>query len=191
MKTETWDIIKKAHKQNGGISFHKSSAPVYLPIFAKLENSLSILDVGCGRGTLAKVLHSEFSGKFTIDGLEGYEGYIYPEMFEYYGRIILSDLVKFYTEKSFLDYDIYCFMDILEHLKKEDAVEIIRYLRNANKTIIVSIPINEKHYKQDNEYIKNNELERHLHDWNIREIENDLHLNLVDINGGLGVFANT
>lgn len=190
MKKETEDVIRKFHKLQGGISFHKSSAPIYLEIFRKLPINSRVLDLGCGRGTLGKILNTEFPGKFQIAGIEGFEKYISQEMFEDYYKISIMDIKDYFLKSTKLLDDVYCFIDVLEHIPKISAIQIISRILSANKTVVVSIPISEKHWKQDEAYIKENKYERHLHDWTVEEIKSELNLNLVDVNKELGLFTN-
>lgn len=184
MNENTKHIIKQSRSLHGGMSMHKKSAPFYLEILKKIKSG-KVLDIGCGRGTFAKIVKSEFPNRFELHGLEIFDPYL--GSVSDYEHVWISDIRKSYMQHAD-NYDIFVFIDILEHMHKEEAIEIIEYLQSKNKAIIVSIPTDEKHWKQDESYIEQNPNEAHIHDWTIDEVVYDLNLCFYGTESAVSVF---
>jgi SAM-dependent methyltransferase len=183
VKETTHEIIKRCLKFNGGRSRPDKSFPFILPVIANhIKNDTEILDVGCGRGSAALILKNEFPN-IIIDGIDIHSDYL--DNVNNYRTIFNDDYTTSYRN---MDYDIYLFIDVLEHFNYSVAVDIISYLRSKNKKIILSIPIAEKHWHQDETFERNNPHEAHLHDWTVTEVEKVLKLKLVGETDAIGVF---
>lgn len=114
---------------------------------------MEILDIGCGKGTYAKLL-PEFR---NIDGVEAYGPYISQYKLEkFYRQVFSGDC----TEMKFGRYDLAILGDVLEHIPKEKALKFIDYLKSdVASNILVIVPYN----SQQDEY-KGNVFEKHFQD---------------------------
>lgn len=182
MKTSTRDIINRCLRYRGGRSRPDKSAPAILDLLSGVDGT-RILDVGCGRGSFADIIRAEFDERFVIDGVEVYEEYIQPQK---YNHVFVGDYTESYDMLT--DYDIYLFVDVVEHFPRSKAIEIMRFLHD--KTIIASIPNAPKHWRQDPHFEHENRHEAHLHDWTDSEVEQELGLYLVSSVDGIGVYTN-
>jgi len=97
----------------------------------------TILDVGAGNGTYARLL-----GYPNMDAVEVYgpniEKYGLREM---YRNVYNVDIKDFHYGW----YDLVIFGDVLEHLEVEEAQEVLRYACQHSKNVIVAVPYE---YKQ-------------------------------------------
>lgn len=96
----------------------------------------TVVDVGCGKGTYPHLLRKH---NLKWIGIEIYEPYIEEfNLREMYSEIILGDIITC----ELPDADCIIFGDVLEHLPKENAKEVLTRAEAKYKHIIVSIPIN-------------------------------------------------
>lgn len=103
----------------------------------------SVLDVGCGSGTYYDLLGDYFK---NIDGVEIYKPNIEQnELNKKYRNIYNADIRGF----KYNYYDIIIFGDVIEHMKVEEADEVLKYAFDRCKEMIVAVPYC---YKQGIEY---------------------------------------
>lgn len=110
----------------------------------------SIVDLGCGFGKygvlcreVLDAVHgriSRFDWQHNIFGVEAWGKYANP-CWEAYDSVSVMDFVPAY--KTFHDYELILAVDVMEHLPKEQAIEIIDSLVANNRYVIVSVPIGE------------------------------------------------
>ena len=99
-----------------------------------VPTSKRILDVGPGIGTYSDLLRS--SG-YRIDAVEIYEPYIEKyNLREKYDNVYVGSIITF----DINDYDFIILGDVLEHIPKNYAKELIRDIVNAKKECLVAIP---------------------------------------------------
>ena len=111
----------------------------------------TVIDVGCGKG------------KVVLICIEIHEPYIEQyKLYELYERVILADIKMW----NIPIVDCIVFGDILEHLTKEDAEEVVRRALLSCKHIVISIPIN---YPQEASH--NNPNEEHKSIWTFEELD--------------------
>jgi len=113
----------------------------------------SILDVGCGSGTYARMFEDAL-----VTGIEVWEPYV--EQFglnDLYDRLIVADAREWRPDNHF---DVAIAGDVLEHMTADDARVLLDKLRTCADTVIISLPIG--HYPQG-EY-EGNPYERHVVD---------------------------
>lgn len=144
--------------------------------------------------------------EINITGLEIYKNYIiyqknnpehnqiryyfnlYGEIYHnLYNSIISGEKGNFieYIKNMKEKYDYIIFGDSLEHIEKQDAVNIINIAKQKiNKAIIILIPIIE--YEQDE--VLGNIYEKHLSQWKKEEIENILGLKYINKGETTGLF---
>lgn len=137
----------------------------------------SILDIGAGFGRWG-ILFREFleiwgernyTGKWNrvIDGVEIFSAYIKPYHSYFYNNIYNEDALAFMRRPG-RNYDLINCGDVIEHFRKEDATELIDLCLNRCRHLLINIPIG-KNWKQ--EAVNNNEYERHLSFWKVKDFE--------------------
>ena len=120
-----------------------------------------IIDIGAGSATYPKIL----GDKYIYKAVEIWEPYI--EMFnlnKYYQEIIIGDVDEIELPQG----DLIIFGDILEHLEKQDAINVIEKAIKQFKHIIISIPIG----KYPSKIHYGNKFEEHKSTWRFKDIEN-------------------
>lgn len=105
-----------------------------------VKNPKRILDIGAGEGTYLKMIKPFLPSSFWV-GVEVWEPLVEEYKLEkFYDDIILKDARKIEYE-DIGKYDLAILGDILEHMKKSDAVSLVEKLFSCTETIIISIPI--------------------------------------------------
>lgn len=128
----------------------------------------NILDVGAGSGTYFNALRSAGYDR-GIEAVEVWQPYI--DEFDLDGKYDVVHAVDI-RSKSFLaasegDYDVVIFGDILEHMSKDDALELWSELPKITRYALIAIPI--IHYHQGE--INGNPYEVHVKDdWSHQEV---------------------
>jgi hypothetical protein len=139
----------------------------------RFNTSKRFLDVGCGFGRwgfLARdifdILHCRYtkdSWQMRIDGVEAFQDYITPVHTYIYNNIYLEKIEDF-IKKNNQRYDIIFAGDILEHLEKPIAQEVIKALLDrCDQVFVVGIPLEDK-WPQG--ALLDNEYEIHRSVWN-------------------------
>lgn len=150
---------------------------------------LKALDIGCGSGTYPKLVNGLLSSKIHWTGVEIWEPYIEQfKLRELYDELRIKDALtavkelsagdisedlKWFTMRSF---DLIFIGDVLEHMSREVATEVIQICKGMLKpkgVLIVSVPIGE--YPQG-EYLGNPH-EAHVDTWHtVQELHDVLDL---------------
>jgi SAM-dependent methyltransferase len=132
-------------------------------------NVQTVLDLGVGNGTYHRLFTKKspaLRGAQWI-GIEAWEPYIHRfDLLTRYNKIINADIraVDFNTLGKI---DLVFAGDVLEHITKEEAINVIDNLLKVAKRIIVSIPI--VHFPQGEE--EGNPYEAHVKDdWSDKEM---------------------
>lgn len=122
-----------------------------------------ILDVGAGSGTYADALtNAGYSN--TIDAVEAWQPYIDKFYLKKKYRKIFNQDIRIF---KYFDYDVVIFGDILEHMSKEEALEVWDRVSKQADYALISIPI--IHYHQG--AIDGNPYEVHVKDdWTHEEV---------------------
>lgn len=109
-------------------------------ILARVKKD-TVLDIGVGSGTYAKLLPDSH-----VTGIEIFEPYVEQfKLNELYKKLIIEDARK--VDYSTLGrFDVAVAGDVLEHMTVEEAKVVVEKLRGIADTVIVSIPIG--HYPQ-------------------------------------------
>jgi predicted TPR repeat methyltransferase len=134
------------------------------------KNEISkILDIGVGSGIYAKLLrNNKIINDITIVGVEIWKPYISKfNLNELYDTIIQEDARKIdYTKLG--RFDLTFAGDVLEHMTKEEAINLVENILSISKTLIISIPII---YMPQDEY-EGNPYEIHVKpDWSDEEVK--------------------
>lgn len=115
-------------------SYSKFKHEVKHKIVQNISHSCRVLDVGAGSGCYGEMLLGHFE---TIDAIEIFPNYI--KIFELenkYNNVIQGDILNF----NFTNYDFIIMGDVLEHLKVEDAKNIIRTIQSNRQAVLVAVP---------------------------------------------------
>jgi SAM-dependent methyltransferase len=113
-------------------SLYKSEFKEHLKL--NFNNDIKILDVGCGSGGYFELLHDYYK---NIDGIEIYPKYV--EMFNLdtkYKKLIIGDIL----EQDLIHWDYFIMGDIIEHLTKYEALNLISKIHNSGKFMMVAVP---------------------------------------------------
>lgn len=123
----------------------------------------NILDVGAGSGTYYKLLSPIKS--FNWSAIEAWKNYIEQFDLEKMYNVVYNEDVRSFEWKE--HYDLVIAGDILEHMSKQEAEDIVQKILDHTKTLIISIPIT--HMPQ--EAINDNPYEFHVKDdWDHQEV---------------------
>jgi SAM-dependent methyltransferase len=147
--------------------------------FANRDDIKTIVDVGCGSATYAKLL----GDKYIWTGIDIWGPYI--ELFElqkYYKEIIIADIFHIY--KTLEPADCIIFGDVLEHLNKNNAVDVLIGSLNKFNHVVLSIPIK----GQPSAIHYNNPFEQHKSEWTFNEIKNFTDWEVAIESGDIGIF---
>ena len=161
-----------------------SSRPNIIPVVINLLRQIqpqSILDVGVGFGKWGHLFreytdiqeserdperYRRDNWQVQIDGIEGFPGYLTPMHHYLYNRIHTGDALEVIQKLG--RYDLVFMGDIIEHLEKENGMELLRQaVAHAHKAVIVSTPKYDTHQGA----LCGNDLERHRSVWH----EKDFH----------------
>jgi 2-polyprenyl-3-methyl-5-hydroxy-6-metoxy-1,4-benzoquinol methylase len=125
----------------------------------------TVLDVGAGKGLYLNLVR-DVLGKENVNvtAVEIWEDYINFFMLKMrYDKLIKADV----REMDDFNYDLIILGDVLEHMSKEDAVDLWNKCSKQAKYAIISIPI--IHHPQ--EAINDNPYEIHVkEDWSTQEV---------------------
>jgi glycosyltransferase involved in cell wall biosynthesis len=126
-------------------------------------NPQSILDMGVGSGFYGEIIKRAMPDT-KIDGIEIFPKYK-NRMWDNYDHITEADI----RTAELGEYDLYLMIDIIEHMTKEEGLELLRKIKGP---VIVSTPID---YDQDE--VDGNVYQKHLYKWKLEdfsefEIEN-------------------
>lgn len=104
--------------------------------------------------------------KVRIDGIEGYEPYITPAHRHIYSNIYVGDFCKII--KTAAEYDVIFMGDVIEHVPKEKAFELLDdCLARAKKAVILTTPLG---FAEQGSAC-GNEFERHQSGWSIEDFK--------------------
>lgn len=124
----------------------------------------TILDVGPGSGIYSELIHSRGMWFTLLDAVEAWSPYIDEfNLKSKYTNVFNQDIREFNN----FNYDIVIFGDVLEHMSKDDAIELWNKCSRQAKYALISIPI--IHYPQGHSF--NNPYEEHVKDdWTPKEV---------------------
>ena len=130
----------------------------------KKINPKTVLDCGVGSGIYLDLIKSHLDSDVMVHGIEAWTPYI--EEFDLLNRY--DDLFNIdVRECDDFKYDLVIFGDILEHMSKDDAINLWGRVSEEAKYALISIPI--IHYPQGPAF--GNPYEIHVKDdWNTQEV---------------------
>jgi autotransporter strand-loop-strand O-heptosyltransferase len=116
-----------------------------------ISTTKKILDVGPGEGTYSKLLREL---GYKMDCVEIHEPYISTyNLKDKYDRVFLGDIVS----QDISEYDFIILGDVLEHISKVDAKNLITKIVSQGKECLVAIP-----YLMPQNGLGDNDYEKHL-----------------------------
>jgi hypothetical protein len=155
-----------------------------IPIVIKVARDIqpgSVLDIGLGFGKYGYLLreyldvqagmhgsarYSREQWNVVIDGVEIYDDYITDLQRAVYNTIHIGDVRS--TVAALSTYDLILMCDVIEHIPKEEARDLLRRLsRKARKAILITTP--DGYYEQAEVY--DNPAERHVSEWKAEDFE--------------------
>ena len=157
-----------------------NQVPVIIHLIQKLEPA-SILDIGKGFGKYGFLVH-EYAGidnqhkinprsslkelsTVSIDAVEVDPDLMLPHLDQVYREVYFGDILKIYP--GLPAYDLVLMIDIIEHIDKQGAIELLRHLLKKGSRVIVSTPID--FFEQ---HLYESEYENHVSHWSIRDFRN-------------------
>ena len=132
--------------------------------FGKQTDIKTIVDLGAGSGTYPKLLGKKYIWK----AVEIWGPYI--EIFnlkELYQEIRIGDIRYMELPNG----DCCIAADVLEHLEKKDAIEVIKKVDEQFKHAVFLIPIGNVGHTEEDFNWKGNSFERHISIWSFEELE--------------------
>lgn len=140
----------------------------------QLKGGGRILDIGAGSGTYAKLAKREGE---TWCALEVFAPYV--EMFnlkDWYDEIYIGDAryIDFQKLGHYVGYKLIIAADMLEHMEKEEAKQLIYNLSKHTKWLLICFPVQHMEQHAGDE---GNEFETHVDHWTYDEM--DMYLNYV------------
>lgn len=120
-----------------------------------------VVDVGAGEGIYAMRFRPTHQGYWTA--IEAWEPYVDRfDLRSKYDDVILGDVRSIDLPAA----DLYIAGDVLEHMPKQDALDLIDRMQQAAPHLFVSIPIIEI----PQGHVNGNPYEEHHHHWTIAEM---------------------
>lgn len=102
-------------------------------ILSNIKPNEKILDVGAGAGTYGKML----GDYFYIDAIEIYDPYIEKfNLHEIYRNVYNANILAF----DFSPYNYIIMGDILEHIPKYEAMNLVKKINDAGKKCLIAVP---------------------------------------------------
>ena len=170
--------------------------PIIIHLIQKL-NPKRILDIGKGFGKYGFLIH-EYVGisnqkkiapelsliqqsNISIDAVEIDPDLMLPHLEHFYHHIYFGDVLELYKELP--AYELVLMIDIIEHINKEKALELLSVLLKRGSRIIISTPV--KFFEQ---HLYESEFENHVSHWELRDFKE---LGFVDVqysDGGVVFF---
>ncbi len=150
----------------------------FLRHFAKPLGFKTFLDIGCGAGLYGKIIREVYNEqKIDLVGVEIFEEYVTRfNLASIYDRLCVEDIKLICRSGGVTPRDLIIAGDVLEHLTKEEAIEVVNSLRSKCRFLWAALPLRMGRpwsvgYNQgEHEYVVN-PAERHLHDYTGDEIQ--------------------
>lgn len=122
-----------------------------------------VLDIGAGNGTYSKLVTEKHGAAWTA--LEAWGPYVTRyKLHSKYNTVIVADAR--YVDYGLLRPDLVIAGDVLEHMAKRDAKQLINTFKHHANSIIISVPL--LHLDQD--AYKGNWFETHHDHWGYEEM---------------------
>jgi cyclopropane fatty-acyl-phospholipid synthase-like methyltransferase len=148
-----------------------------------------ILDLGAGMGTYHILLTDKYTTALKDShwiAVEVWEPYIEEfKLHEMYAEVYVED-IRIFDYSKVAPVDLTFMGDVLEHMTKEEAQEVVAKVLEVSRYAAISIPV--MHWKQDALY--GNPYEKHIkEDWSHTEVMNSFpHIIEGEDYDGVGVY---
>lgn len=130
-----------------------SQIPIIVHLLGKLAPA-TVLDIGKGFGKYGFLVH-EYVGiepykrpnpkatlmqqsRVYVDAVECNEDYLWPHLSQFYRNVYIGRIEQLY--KSLQHYDVILMADVIEHIAKEDGLNIAKHFVAAGSNLIISTP---------------------------------------------------
>lgn len=135
-----------------------------------------ILDVGCGYGKYSILLREYLDPDPIVDGVEAWEPYVKNfKLKNLYHKLYVDDVLN--LSQDILDeYDLIVMGDVLEHIEKQDAIELLDRIRGW---VVIATPF--EHFHTDEGLPPT---EAHVSHWTEEDFVNTNRLDRYEISYG-------
>ena len=160
-----------------------SSFVEQIPTIIRLIQSLGpkrVLDIGKGFGKYGFLIH-EYVGidnlkridpsktlaelsNLKIDAVEADKDLMLPHLNQIYTTTFAGDVTKIY--KDLPSFELVLMIDVIEHLDKGSAVEVLKYFLELNTNILIATPIN--YFQQE---LYESDYEHHISHWKLKDFK--------------------
>jgi protein-L-isoaspartate O-methyltransferase len=123
----------------------------------------TILDVGCGQGSLGNILKKHCK---KLVGIEPHEPYAKLARKAGYDEVISADVSKAVLPEA----DAVVMLDFIEHIPKKEGLNLIQTLQKTVKMIIITTP-SKFHDNLDVVKETNNPFEKHVSHWSSDDLK--------------------
>lgn len=150
-------------------------------------NPKKIIEFGIGLGKWGLLCREYLDGwqsrpfakdwKTHLTGVEPFAAYVQDHQRAIYNEIFIAEALPWLDGEidfglpSVDNVDLILAMDVLEHMHKETALEVIRLSCQVATSCIFSIPLGEAWLAANSSYLDINSYERHLSSWELDEVE--------------------
>ena len=141
-----------------------SPKELFAHIFNDNSKPIQVLDIGFGDGGFGRMIKSTpETSHWSVDGIDGFEANCNNDLLfkDQIYRNIWQGLAQEIPADQFQNYDLICLLDVIEHLDKETAKDLMRTLlsnMHDDAYLFISTPL--WFYPQDS--MQENDLEEHL-----------------------------
>lgn len=166
--------------------------PAIIHLVQKL-NPNKILDIGKGFGKYGFLFH-EYVGidntkkinpsislkeqsNIQVDAVEVDPDLMLPHLLQIYNHVYFGDILEIY--KQLPSYDLVLMIDIIEHINKEGAVNLLQHFLQQGSNVIIATP---KDFFEQNLY--ESEFENHVSHWSAKDFKGLGFLNIQYFNAG-------
>jgi hypothetical protein len=153
--------------------------PIIVFLLLKL-NPKTVLDVGKGFGKYGLLLH-EYVGidstkrpdpsktlseqsRVTVDAVEVNQNYLWPHISQFYRHVYVGRVQDLCN--SLPSYDVVLMADVIEHIEKAAARQVVEYFLAQGSTVVVSTP---RHFFQQDLYESPDE--HHVSFWTLGDFQ--------------------
>jgi len=168
-----------------------------IPTILHLVGSLGpkkVLDIGKGFGKYGFLIH-EYIGidqkaridpslrlweqsRITIDAVEIDEDLLLPHLDHIYRKVYTGSILD--TYKAFEEYDLVLMVDIIEHLPKQEALEVVKFFMSRKISLIIATP--RDFFEQ---HLYESEYENHVSHWTAADFSSLGQLDYQRIDAGM------
>lgn len=152
----------------------------------------SVLDVGVGFGKwgfLFREYLDVMEGRVypedwqtQIDGIEIHAPYLGPWQRSIYSNIMVGNAVEIFRSKPLQTYDLIFCSDVLEHIPRAAAANLLVHFRLKAKAVLINVPIGEEWLDQGELY--GNAHEAHVSAWDKPDFPESSYSKLYRCNNG-------